>query len=355
MTLHLFNPENDLALALGCRNYTPPPRVARLHRAGAFMPVWWAGETDRIVVPEAMEDGTEWLKREYGLCAGIGYDPGVDRLCPWGWSPDAVRQFSLAGVPASLLPSDVEVEAMRQLSHRRISIGILSRCGCDIPLPEETSDPDRVVSLEAVRPGRYVKSPWSCSGRGVFHALGMPHDVLREKASGIIHRQGSVMVETGFDRVMDFAALFNSCGGHVEFVGWSVFLTESRGVYSGNVVAPQWQLVEMLTRYVTHGELVRTLDALTQALSAMIPGVYNGPFGVDMMIFRSDEGMRIHPCVELNLRMTMGFAAMAVNSRLSLSSPYVMGWRWGDVSSSGILLLPPAEGFRLVLSPLELK
>ena len=51
VTLHLFNPENDLALALGCRHYTPPPHAVAIHNAGALLPMWWAEKEDRVIAP----------------------------------------------------------------------------------------------------------------------------------------------------------------------------------------------------------------------------------------------------------------------------------------------------------------
>ena len=39
---------------------------------------------------------------------------------------------------------------------------------------------------------------------------------------------------------------------------------------------------------------------------------YTGPFGVDMMVVAGEKGFLLHPCVEINLRRTMGHAALAL-------------------------------------------
>ena len=58
----------------------------------------------------------------------------------------------------------------------------------------------------------------------------------------------------------------------------------------------------------------------------MLPRVlkgYYGPVGVDMMICRpsQDESqMRLFPCVEMNLRRTMGMVALALGSLLARGS-----------------------------------
>ncbi len=55
---------------------------------------------------------------------------------------------------------------------------------------------------------------------------------------------------------------------------------------------------------------------MERALDAVIAPHYTGPLGVDMMVARTGGGERfVMPCVEVNLRYTMGFVAMAVARR----------------------------------------
>ncbi len=331
----LFNPENDLALGVGCRHYTPPPRVCSLHRAGGLMPVWWAAGGEQVVAPDATPDEVEWLRHEYGLEASIGPD-GEPR--PWGWSEDAARQFIQAGVSPGGLPSSQSLERMRQLSHRRTSVEILRMLGCGDMAGREgaaLSEMDLIAGG-----GLFLKSPWSCSGRGVFSTRGLPAGTVASRVAGIIHRQGSVMVEREFDRVRDFAALFTSDGVKVDFVGWSVFATAAQGAYTGNLVAPQDTLADRIGHEV---DIQRLVDALT----VIVAPHYTGPLGVDMMIYRDGGRESVHPCIELNLRMTMGFVALEVQKRLRLDSPRLIGWEFGRME--GVPLLKPREGFALTL------
>jgi hypothetical protein len=39
---------------------------------------------------------------------------------------------------------------------------------------------------------------------------------------------------------------------------------------------------------------------------------YEGPFGIDMMIVASNDGCLLHPCIEINLRRTMGHVALSL-------------------------------------------
>lgn len=352
MKIHLFNPENDLALALGCRHYTPPPHAAAIHNAGALLPMWWAEETDIVLAPESLGDEARRLRERFGLFGAMGNPREATEAAPWGWSADAKRQFARAGVDESVLPDDRAIERMRLLSHRRMSVEIIRRLDGDYPMPVETTDARTVVGLERANPGCYVKSPWSGSGRGVFCARSLDEDALLRRAEGIIHRQGSVMVERGLDKVADFAALFHSDGTKTEFRGLSVFATEARGMYSGNVVAPQDYLWERIAGYVDREELCRIIEREEAILTQLIGDGYRGWMGVDMMVYSAGDGYRIMPCVELNLRMTMGVAAMKIGEKLSVWRPHFLAWEHnGDAAESAdsLILLPPTDGFTLRL------
>lgn len=366
--VHLFNPENDLALALGCRHYTPPPHASALHRAGALLPAWWAGADDSIILPPRSggdyTDDLAWLNARWGLSTRPYIATEEDSTLspsPWGWSLDTCRQFVQAGFPATRLPDHATVDTLRLLSHRRSSIRILSALGEERLLPAEVTDPGVAVEIETSHPGCFFKSPWSCSGRGVFCAGGITPEVIRSKAQGIIHRQGSVMVEHGYDKITDFATLFYSDGKEVTFRGLSLFITENRGVYSGNVVAPQAVILDMIDRSANHASpsshpsiphrISDLTSALGQVLTDLICPHYTGWLGIDMMIYRDTGGeIRIHPCIELNLRMTMGVVAMHVADRLNPSTPGLISWqRTVTAPDHHTLLLPPRDGFAMTL------
>ncbi len=292
------------------------------------MPSLWADPGDAILAP-----------------GQTSFDPAaVTRCSPWGWSADARRQFINAGVSPDILPSDADIMRMRMLSHRRSSVILLNLIDLPHLAAREITDPRLVVEAEQASPGIWLKTPWSCSGRGVMCASSLDPDALLRRAAGIIHRQGSVMVEKGLTgKLLDFAALFTAhSGGTVTFDGWSVFRAEPRGAYCGNVVLPDDELLALI---LSTGHDPRPfIPALTSALSAHIGGTYVGPLGIDMMIHSGG----IHPCIELNLRRTMGTVArsLALQRHRGLLA-------WEHTSRpSGTPLLTPAFGFALTLSPL---
>lgn len=108
MTLYVFNPENDMALADGHPGYTPPVQIQQMRRELWWLPQWWADEEDIVW------NGEERLN--------LSDDT---RILPWGWSPSLCHQLKQAGVQESLLPSRKELEQIRQLSHRQTAVSLL--------------------------------------------------------------------------------------------------------------------------------------------------------------------------------------------------------------------------------------
>ena len=59
----------------------------------------------------------------------------------------------------------------------------------------------------------------------------------------------------------------------------------------------------LLSKKISQTELLKVKQSAIDSLTGLIPAWYNGFCGLDMMILKSGE---IIPCVELNLRTTMG-------------------------------------------------
>ena len=63
--------------------------------------------------------------------------------------------------------------------------------------------------------------------------------------------------------------------------------------------------------------MLRTVrETVCDRLGAIYAGHYQGPFGIDMMVVKGEETDRnlLHPCVEINLRRTMGMVAHYLTS-----------------------------------------
>ena len=293
MTLYVFNPENDMALADGHPGYTPPVQIQQMRRELWWLPQWWAEDEDIVW------NGEERLN--------LSDDT---RILPWGWSPALCHQLKQAGVQESLLPSQKELELLRQLSHRQTAVSLLQELRGELPLDGHLAGKSalcRNIKEAEETANAYgealLKSPWSSSGRGLMKT---DNPQWKAWASRILKAQGSVVVEQFLHKVSDFALEFWLDGkGGVEYRGLSLFYTNERGAYLGNWVAPEEQKLAWLAQYIPLQYLQEIRAWWTARLSRFD---YAGPVGIDMML--AQEG--ICPCIEVNWRWTMGLVSCLV-------------------------------------------
>ncbi|MCM1093064.1 MAG: hypothetical protein NC421_03840 [Lachnospiraceae bacterium] len=372
MKLHYFNPENDIALGLlPGQSLTMSPMVAALHRVGALLPVWYASPGDCVLVEDPFDhDFVSRIRRDFALDVDAVTSACGASGAPWGWSFDAARRLSVAG---AVVPDAAMLEKMRGLSHRRTTLDVLSRLAgltafSGITLPVEAADVATVKKSLDEWGAVYVKQPWSSSGRGVFRLDALTGDV-EKRISGMIRRQGSVMVERAFDKIIDFAMLFRSHSGVTEFVGYSLFFNSVRDSYGGNLMFPDEEIESYLVeRGASAAHLGILKRSMPEILTSVVSPFYDGYFGVDMMLGRDGA---ISPCVEINLRMTMGvvahiwrerFLAPEMGGVFRVASASMAGGALESeceinnnrVLSGRILLTPPsAHGFVFSVETLE--
>lgn len=312
MKIHFFNPENDLALADGNSNYCPPPAARAIAHDLASLPLWYAMPGDSVILPDA-------LHRSYRSKMAELFDiapeyAGGEGVCsPWGWSRQVRSRLAAMGFgDAALLPIK-RVEQIRVLSNRRCVIDILrylSSVGIDIPeLPRYLTNPDDVACFINSMMRSVIKAPWSGSGKGIAWGLGRVETPVEHFYTGVIRRQGGVLCERCLNKRADFAMEFRAGITGVSFAGYSLF-TCAGASYSGNILASDAEIESFLSGLVPLDELHAVKRALETYFSRLLAPVgYDGYFGVDMLVYCDSGNLRLHPCLEVNLRMNMGAVA----------------------------------------------
>ncbi|NPD80536.1 hypothetical protein HPS57_00870 [Prevotella sp. PINT] len=332
MTLHIFNPEHDIALAADSPFWTSPKAGIMLRRSLGWLPALWAKDGDIVVVSDVSEAHSEQEAVESILrrrCIEIHFCTlndvikktfrnNIDNVDVWGWDSAIVNQLARAGVPRGLMPSDEVLKHQRALSDRATSAKLLDHlvhlsdifCGEAIAVHNINN-----IEILAENWGSIVlKSPWSSSGRGVRQWMD-GNQATRRWAEKVIESQGHIMVERYLDKVMDFAMEFNvDDDGTVKYQGLSLFST-SGSAYTGNMLAPEEDKRKILSAYIAAELLDDIACEVCQWMQHALSGYYIGPFGIDMMIVRinSGNGFGINPCVEINLRRTMGHVALCIS------------------------------------------
>lgn len=335
MTIHIFNPEHEHALAADLEGFTPPRAARQLRSDLSFLPALWAEDGDIVMVEDAVAAEKAWrgLDLRHRSAVEFATPDMIKRLLacgkdvtvsPWGWDKTIRKTLLKAGVPAETMPSTDALDTIRSLSNRSLAVELLAALGAEhgvTGLSCVCNTYDDVLRFLAKHRETVVKAPWSCSGRGVrYIGNGTLTDNDSHWIQRVISQQQSVVAEVRCRKVADFAIEFMAEeDATVSATGLSLFTT-SGGTYTGNVLASEEEKRTMIGRYLPLTLLDGVTEKIENFLSDRIGGAYTGPLGVDMMITEGDNGAEgtgflLNPCVEINLRRTMGHVALALSSR----------------------------------------
>lgn len=328
MKLHIFNPEHDIALAYNKPHISVPHAAQELRMNLGFLPSLWADDGDCVLVDDIKYTlkASKPLRSLMNDVLFVEKDDlkklPVDDVQPWGWDKRIRAELSENGVGESLLPDANALDAIRELSGRRHTVTLLKelRSGIENETCGEsfvcTSNEDIEDLLHTYR-SIVLKAPWSSSGRGIRYVTDRYDEAKSSWAKKTILHQGYIMAEPYYNKVSDFALEFVAyANGRVDYRGLSVFHTLN-GKYTGNIISSEEDKRFRLARYVD----IDLLDIVTRRIEKSLPeilqGKYVGRLGIDMMAIADMPSgkLLLHPCVEINLRSTMGHVALELSSK----------------------------------------
>lgn len=318
MKLHIFNPEHDLALASNSFYFIAPHHVKQMREDLAFLPALWADDGDMVLVSDVKIawNKVEKLKPYVNNVTFVSsnYLKDIDQITqilPWGWDKALRYNLQRNGIPKTLLPTDEFLGNVREISNRWWAGQKLLKRLCDAST-ERIGKSFLITHIEELDNFNYkyvIKAPWSSSGRGIRYVNGITKH-QQGWAKNIIKRQGSLVLEPFYHKITDFAVELYAYADHVEYMGLSIFHTVN-GAYNGNILATEAEKREIISQYIPFQQVQSAIDDICNILNHEMVGKYIGPFGIDMMVV-NENGTKLHPCVELNLRRTMGHVALSL-------------------------------------------
>lgn len=331
--LHFFNPGYEAAIYQRTLNYTPPANVRKMRLDLASLPLWYAQEEDFVFLHnECLSEVRHFLAgfprmarlfprlvtRDELTSKAVSLPPV--EVTPWGLSPDCLHQFERlrARTGASLHVPEWKPD-FEKLSGRRSAVECMRMLRDKMPdmslppLPGFCADMRQVTAyLQANEPPFVAKAPYSSSGRGLCWITGRtPDRKSLDWLKGTLAKQEFVCIERALEKTRDFALEFYSDGeGEIHDSGLSVFDTDSRGAYAGNRLDDSRVLASCIVRLIGEANYARVRQSVRDVLRELYGSRYKGYIGVDMLIYKQADGTHaIHPCVEINMRYTMGIVA----------------------------------------------
>ena len=187
---------------------------------------------------------------------------------------------------------------------------------------------------------------------------------VKNWANALIRRHGYLTAEPYYNKVQDFAMEYCVREGQCRFIGYSLFNTNSHGRYESNLLMEDEKIETLLSQYIPHSALHEVRDWVISHFTHIIPAEWDTThhplyFGIDMMVvmttdngqqtrfvpasemqahlqFLSEQSqssttelltdnshlstlnsqLKLHPCVEINLRLNMGIIAHEVRRTL---------------------------------------
>ncbi|GHT18620.1 hypothetical protein FACS189429_5390 [Bacteroidia bacterium] len=323
--LHYFNPGHEAAVMNGSPFYQSPANVQTMQRELAFLPAWYAQNTDFVLVDADFDfDFFEKLKKNLpSLPQPISFIPHNNpfdslRAACWGISPAAIHFFEKIKTENVI---DLQIPQwkceFRHLASRTTANECLIYLKNKIPAIQ-VAVPQFVTSMQEAEnlinnanEMLIVKSPFSSSGRGILRIN--PQDfnrATRQILQGWLNRQGCVSIEPMLCKVLDFALEFRcNDSSTVEFAGYSLFETDEKGSYTGNILNSQENIKKVIIKYIDI-QLISNIKIEIRKFLQKKYKNYSGYLGVDMLIYNFENQYFIYPCVEINMRANMGILAV---------------------------------------------
>ncbi len=371
--VYYFNPTCELAVANGSFSYMPPLLLQEMERDLSVLPFIFASGNDYVVTENQPSAAfLQEMKR-------LGFDlpafcslhelgklpPGsFSELCPWGWSPAA--HFKLKGLKEKCADelSKSPVFHWREKHHllfeRSTSLDFLFQLLDQAPndwFIDRSLAGTKVTTIEEVesilrkqRPV-VIKAPVSSSGRGIqMIRKNNLNESNKQWISGVLKQQNYLIVEPLLEKLFDLSFQFKvSDVSEIEYLGHSIFETNSNGQYKGTLIKPDLKTIWPEGNGTIMENLIdSTAERIRKTLMQSVYGTdHRGYLGVDALIFSDRGNVKIHPCLEINCRMNMGILTLLLEEKVHASTSgkfelfYGAPGEFRNYASAQTLLNPP--------------
>ncbi len=333
--IHYFNPGHEAAVLNGSKHYQAPANHVWMQHDLAFLPAWYAAPGDFVLVHEPLP-----ADFEKGIGHGLATAIPISELASyttllanqtvdiWGISSQSchfLEQLSAQHRLNWTVPK--WKDEYRTLGSRQTAQRVLSHLIENFPEIDKTLVPQFITNLDEIEQimektthKMLVKAPHSSSGNGlVWLPAGKLAQSERQILRGMLRKQSAVSLEKALDKRLDFSMHFEITAAHAapstNFIGYSLFQTNAKGAYEKSLILAQDAIEKQLSELIPITVLNTVKHHLQQIINEIYAPHYQGNIGVDMLIYLDDNKLKLHPCVEINMRKSMGYLALRLFER----------------------------------------
>ncbi|MDR1544069.1 MAG: hypothetical protein LBS50_06640 [Prevotellaceae bacterium] len=316
MNYYIFNPYHELALANNDENYLPKQSAAKFAEDCALLPIWF-NENCTAACRCRLDSQSEWknITKNFGLkyflVDTINFSE-IKNIQAWGWNKSVCKNLISKGIDKNILPNKEKLQRISELSHRKTAAEALNFLKKSVKIDVEPAvELKTLVEIEVFAENfdeTALKSPYSSSGKGVYFARKELSNSVLGWCKRTLKSQGCVLAEKRYNVVQNFAMEFKVTDNQANFVGYSLFETNGK-TYTKNILLPDSEIENILAKFISKELLNAVKQALIEFIKQKIVPDYNGFLGVDMFVYEENNRFFLNPCVEINLRATMGLVA----------------------------------------------
>jgi len=338
----------EMAVVIGHNSYQPPAHLKRFENELSALPLWLGDDIDFVLVESEIDRDfidklEDWgVKSPQFISSNTEIDEAIElQPHPWGWSPLAHKKllpFFRGKVSHPMVPwHDFHKKLLSRFTGLELAATVCKLLGDDdhifIPeLPKVLTSAESIAAIEAdmVSP-ILLKTPWSASGRGLFKIRSRQENAAQNNwVLGRLRLHGALLAEPFLDKLQDLSFHF-WVEDDIDFLGTTFFNTDKAGQFLGCYIEPP--SVDFMDAKLMGHIVERAAQLLLHSLKQMrINERYRGPIGIDAMFFKTQSGLvKLHPCIEINLRYTMGLVNLFLKKHIHAES--VGYWNIERISS----------------------
>jgi uncharacterized ferritin-like protein (DUF455 family) len=331
--VYWLNPSCEDELANGRANYVPPAPMRELAHDLSGLMAFVAKQDDVVLVKELPTRAFQAALAAAGMPLPqlVADDDAaraalagrlVDRFEPWGNSPVAAAREARLGLSARHPTRPAPPPALFRKTwsaalHERLSPATAASRVCADRAAVDAALADVLADGPAV-----IKAPLGASGRHMQRVspAGL-HGTQSAWVDKILAAQGAVVVEAWLEKILDLSVQLDvpaDLAAAPQVLGVTRFLTDRRGQYVGHVLGRKLHdLTPEQRRQLAEDRCMERLTEIAADVGrALREAGHVGPAGLDALVHRQADRLRLRPVVELNPRYTMGRIALALDRRV---------------------------------------